>query len=169
MVEQNPHLISKKAMEQMSTTSGSQAPLMSEVFKKVHNAKVKAKKVEILKENNTPGLRMILKGAFDPKIQWDLPEGTPPFIANEAPEGTEHTVLENESKKLWHFIKGADDALTKGRKETLFIQVLEGLHKDEAEIVIAVKDKVLHRMFKGLNGNMVKDAFGWDENFMQKS
>ena len=122
MVEQNPHLISKKAMEQMSTTAGSQAPLMSEVFKKVHNAKVKSKKVEILKENDTPGLRMIIKGAFDPNIQWDLPEGTPPFIANEAPVGTQHTTLEGESKRLWHFVKGADPSLTKGRKETLLFK-----------------------------------------------
>ena len=51
---------------------GTGKPLFSEVFTKVNNAKVKAKKVEILKENDTPGLRRILKGAFDPKLQWDL-------------------------------------------------------------------------------------------------
>ena len=38
-------------------------------------------------------IRMILKGAFDPKIEWDLPPGIPPFIKNEVPEGTQHTYV----------------------------------------------------------------------------
>ena len=53
------------------------------------------------------------------------------------------------------------------RKETLFIQVLEGLHKDEAEVLLGVKDKKLNNMYKGLSESVVKEAFGWDDNFMQ--
>ena len=49
----------------------------------------------------------------------------------------------------------------------MFIQVLEGLHKDEAEVLIGVKDKKLNNMFKGLSESVVKEAFGWDDNFMQ--
>ena len=64
--------------------------------------------------------------------------------------GTEHTVLESESNKLWHFIVGGDNTLSKTRKETLFIQVLEGFHKDEAELLCNVKDKKLHNIYKGL-------------------
>ena len=64
---------------------------------------------------------------------------------------TQHTYLESESSKLWHFIRGGDDKLNRVRKETLFIQVLEGLHKDEAEVLIGVKDKKLNNMFKGLS------------------
>ena len=88
-------------------------------------------------------------------------------MANEAPAGTEHTYLESESGKLWHFIKGGDDKLNRVRKETLFIQVLEGLHKDEAEVLLGVKDKKLNNMYKGLSESVVKEAFGWDDNFMQ--
>ena len=68
-------------------------PLLSEVLKKVNNAKTKDKKVAILKEHDTEPLRMVIKSSFDPKIKWNIPEGTVPFKANEAEEGTEHTLL----------------------------------------------------------------------------
>jgi hypothetical protein len=45
--------------------------------------------------------------------------------------------------------------------------MLEGLHQSEAEIVVAAKDKSLHRKYKGLSANVVKEAFGWDEQYMQ--
>ena len=165
MVTQNPNLIPPKQMEASMTTSTSSKPLFSEVFKKVHNAKVKAKKIEVLKSYDTPGLRRILKGAFDPKIVWELPPGTPPFMANEAPAGTEHTVLYTESKRLWHFVKGADPKLTKARKEMMFIQMLEGLHADEAKLLLNVKDKNLNTVYKGLTDAVVKEAFGWNEEY----
>lgn len=165
MAERNPNLMSPEAMKQMAT-GGTGKLLFTEVFTKINNAKVKSKKVQILKENDTPGLRRILKGAFDPKIQWDLPKGTPPFMENEAPMGTEHTILESESNKLWHFIIGGDNTLSKTRKETLFIQVLEGLHKDEANLLCVVKDKKLHNSYKGLTPSVVKDAFGWNDDFI---
>jgi len=165
MVEQNPNLISPAAMASMAT-GGTGKQLFSEVFTKVNNAKVKSKKIEILKENDTAGLRRILKGAFDPKIIWDLPPGTPPYMANEAPAGTEHTDLERESSKLWHFIIGGDNTLSKTRKETLFIQILEGLHKDEAAVLIGVKEKKLHNLFKGLTAFVVKSAFNWNDDFI---
>jgi len=168
MVTQNPNLIPPKQMEASMSTSTSSKPLFSEIFTKVHNAKVKAKKIEVLKSYDTPGLRRILKGAFDPRIVWELPPGTPPYMANEAPAGTQHTYLESESSKLWHFIRGGDDKLNRVRKETLFIQVLEGLHKDEAEVLIGVKEKKLNNMYKGLSESVVKEAFDWDDNFMQK-
>ena len=81
-------------------------PLLSEVLKKVHNAKTKAKKIELLKEHDTDALRMIIKGSFDPNIEWLIPEGEVPFVKNDSPEGTEHTVLAMESKKLFRFIRG---------------------------------------------------------------
>ena len=110
-------------------------------------------------------MRQILKGAFDPKIDWDLPKGAPPFIANEAPVGTEHTYLDQEAKRLWHFVKGADDKLTKTRKEMMFIQMLEGLHSLEAKLLIAVKEKELNKVYKGLTDAVVKEAFGWNDEY----
>jgi len=142
-------------------------PLLSEVLKKVHNAKTKSKKVEILKEYDCDSLRMIIKSSFDPAIEWVIPEGEVPYKANEAEEGTEHTVLRRESRKLYHFIKGGNDALPLFKKENMFIQMLEGLHISEAELVIAAKDKSLHKVFKGLSDNVVKEAFEWNDNYQR--
>jgi aspartate-semialdehyde dehydrogenase len=165
MATQNPNLMSRAAMTTMSATSGSGKLLMHEILTKVNNAKDKPKKIEVLKQYDTPGLRRIIKGSFDPNIKWDLPEGTPPFIANEAPDGTEHSLLENESKKFWHFVVGADVATSKTRKETMFLQILEALSKGEASIAIAMKDKELHKHYKGLSTAVVKEAFGWNDEF----
>ena len=79
-------------------------------------------------------LRMVIKSSFDPKIKWVLPEGAVPYKPNEVPEGTEHTLLIKEAKRrLLHFIEGADNQTPRMRKETMFIQMLEGLHEDEAK------------------------------------
>ena len=145
--------------------AGSSAPLFSEIFTKVNNAKVKEEKIKSLKQNDSVPLRQILKGAFDPKIEWDLPEGTPPYKVNEAPAGTEHTLLFTETKRLWHFVKGADPKLSKTRKEMMYIQMLEGLHADEAKLLISVKEKNLNATYKGLTDAVVKEAFGWNDDY----
>ena len=139
--------------------------LYSEILDKVHKAKTKEQKVLILKQNNTEGLRMVLKSSFDPKIEWSIPEGEVPYRANDAPAGTEHTVLAMECKKLWHFIKGADAQTPQHKKEQMFIQMLEGLHESEADLLVAAKDKRLHQVYKGLSEPVVIEAFGWTENF----
>ena len=54
-------------------------PLLSEVLKKVHNAKSKDKKVEVLKQYDCEPLRMIIKSSFDPNIVWSIPSGEVPF------------------------------------------------------------------------------------------
>tara|TARA_A100001035_G_scaffold266946_1_gene250472 strand:- start:874 stop:1380 length:507 start_codon:yes stop_codon:yes gene_type:complete len=167
MAERNPNLIPPKAMEAMARTAGAGRELISEIFTKINNAKDKPKKVEVLRQYDSPGMRMILKGAFDPKIEWDLPPGTPPYIANEAPAGTEHTFLEVEAKRLYNFAKGGNDQLNKIRKETLFIQMLEGLHADEAKVLIDIKNKSLNKTYKGLTSEMVKEAFGWNADFVK--
>jgi len=142
-------------------------PLMSEVLDKVAKAKTKKQKVELLRQNNTDALRMVLKSSFDPRIEWDLPEGDVPYTPNEAPEGTEHNMLVHEARTLYHYIKGGNPKLTQNRRENMFIQLLEGLHRDEAELVVAAKDKGLHRKYKGLSSNVVREAFGWTEDYMQ--
>ena len=131
--------------------------LISEVIKKASNAKTKAEKIKILKENNTQALRSVLKWNFDPNITSDLPEGEVPYNRNDAPIGTEHTVLERESRNLWRFIKGAN-TLSRMKREQLFIQLLEGLHESEAEIVCLVKDKELQSKFR-ITHAVVKEAF----------
>lgn len=142
-------------------------PLMSEVLRKVHNAKTKDKKVEILKEYDSEPLRMIIKSSFDPNIKWVIPEGEVPFRRNESEEGTEHTLLFKEARKLYNFIEGGNNTIPRFRKENMFIQILEGLHSSEADLLIAAKDKRLHQVFKGLSENVVKEAFGWNDNYIR--
>ena len=158
-------IMPKNAMDAGQGGVGSSEPTIAEILTKVNNAKDKAKKIKVLQENNSESLRMVLKGSFDPNIKWALPSGTPPYIANEAPLGTEHTLLRNEAKRLWHFVEGADPDTTKTQKETMYIQILEGLHKSEAEVLLNMKDKALHRKYKGLSESVVKEAFGWNDQF----
>ena len=167
MAERNPNLIPPKAMKAMARTAGAGKELISEIFTKINNAKDKPKKIEVLRQYDTPGMRMILKGAFDPKIEWDLPPGTPPYIENEAPAGTEHTYLEVEAKRLYNFAKGVNDTINKIRKETLFIQMLEGLHASEAKVLLDIKNKSLNKTYKGLTSDMVKEAMGWNADFVK--
>ena len=168
MAEQNPNLMSPKSMAQTQGTMGSSQPLISEILQKVNNAKDKPKKIKVLKDHDSEALRQILKGAFDPKIEWELPEGTPPYMANEVPKGTEHTYLSDEARRLWHFVKGADMQMTKTQKETMFIQILEALHEEEAKLLLNVKDKRLNKVYKGLTEAVVRDAFNWKDDFTKK-
>tara|TARA_B100001248_G_scaffold177298_1_gene134682 strand:+ start:841 stop:1296 length:456 start_codon:yes stop_codon:yes gene_type:complete len=140
-------------------------PSLAEVLTKVNNAKTKDKKIAILKENDSEALRAIIKSSFDPNIQWVMPEGDVPYKPNDVPEGTEHTRLNQEYRQLWHYIKGADAKTPQFRKEQMFVQLLEGLHIDEAKVLCHAKDKVLHQKYKGLSDNVVKEAFGWNENY----
>ncbi len=141
-------------------------PLFSEILDKLGKIKSKKDKVSHLKEYNSDSLRMVIKASFDPKIKWSLPEGEVPFRANDAPEGTEHSVLSYEARKLWHYIEGGDPTLSQNKRETMFVQLLESLHPDEADILVAAKDKVLHQKYKGLSKNVVMEAFDWDDNYM---
>lgn len=131
--------------------------LISEVIKKASNAKTKTEKIKILKENNSQALRSILKWNYDPNIVSDLPEGEVPFTRNDAPIGTEHTVLEREYRNLWRFIKGAN-TLSNMKREQLFFQLLEGLHESEADIICLVKDGILQSKFR-ITHAVVKEAF----------
>jgi len=141
--------------------------LISEILDKVSKIKSKKDKVKFLQEHNTDSLRMVIKSAFDPKIKWLLPEGDVPYARNDAPEGTEHSVLAYESRKLYHFIEGGNASITQNKRELMFIQMLEGLHESEADVLCAAKDKVLHQKYKGLSEPVVKEAFSWNDEFMQ--
>ena len=140
--------------------------LISDILEKVSKVKTKKEKVTILQQYNHDALRMVIKSSFDPKIEWALPDGDVPYTRNDAPEGTEHSSLSYESRKLYHFIKGADNQISQNKRETMFVQMLEGLHESEAAVLVAAKDKKLHQMYKGLSKNVVVEAFNWDDNFM---
>jgi len=122
--------------------------LISEVLQKVSNAKTKAQKIKLLQEFNTPALRTILIVNYDESVIPLLPDGSVPYRPNDAPPGTEHTVLEHEYRKLYLFFKGGSSSLKQSKREDLFIQMLEGLQESEAEVLVAAKDKVLHKKYK---------------------
>jgi len=140
--------------------------LISEILDKVSKAKTKQNKIALLKEHDSPALRMVIKSSFDPKIKWSLPEGEVPFKRNEAPAGTEHSTLAYESRRLYHYIEGGNPSLSQTKRETMFVQMLEGLHDSEADVLVAAKDKSLHQAYKGLSANVVKEAFNWTDEYM---
>jgi len=151
-------------------------PLFSEICTKINNAKDKPKKIEILRQYRTPQFEMFLKAALDPNVEWLLPEGDVPFIPNEAPDGTEHTRLSQQMNICYNFVKLHRDKynlppvvgnprINGPRREMLFIQMLEGLHQDEANLIIMAKDKKVSKAFKGLTAKAVQEAYGWSENF----
>jgi hypothetical protein len=131
--------------------------LMHEVLQKVSNAKTKAQKVKLLEGFNTPALRAILIANFDESVISMLPDGEVPYKKNEAPEGTEHTLLAQEYRKLYLFFKGGAN-ISQTRRETLFIQLLEGLHQGEAEVLCLVKDKKIGKRWK-ITRQCVEQAF----------
>jgi hypothetical protein len=132
--------------------------LISEVLQKVSNAKTKAEKITLLRQYNTPALRSILIANFDESIVSMLPQGEVPFIPNDAPAGTEHTKLEHEYRKLYLFFKGGSDSLQQSKRESLFIQMLEGLQEEEANVLILIKDKTLGKKYK-ITRACVEEAF----------
>ena len=153
-------------------------PLFHEIFTKVNNAKDKPKKVAVLRKYDTPNLRNFLMCAFNPDIEWMLPEGDVPYMPNDAPDGTEHSSLAQEVRAIHIYVKRkvnnpaggpycvmGNPALNAAKREMLFIQLLEGLSAGEAECLCLAKDKTLHRKYKGLNANTVREAFGWNEDF----
>ena len=131
--------------------------LLHEVLQKVSNAKTKAQKIKLLQQFNTPALRQILIANFDESVISMLPEGDVPYKKNDAPEETEHTKLAHEYRKLYLFFKGGAN-VSQTRRETLFIQLLEGLHQGEAEVLTLMKDKKIGKRWK-ITRQCVEDAF----------
>ena len=166
--QSHPALTTRRGMEAMSESGRAVPPMMHEIATKVNNAKDKPRKLKVLKEHDSVPLRQVLKGAFDPNIEWLLPPGDVPYTANDAPVGTEHTLLQQEAKRLYLFTKGGDNTLSGTKRELIFIQMLEGLSAEEAAFLVTVVNKRVNNEYKGFTANLVKEAFNWNDNFMQK-
>ncbi len=131
--------------------------LMHEVLQKVSNAKTKKEKIKLLQEHNTNALRMLLIINFDDSVVSLLPPGDVPYTPNEAPEGTEHTILEKEARLLHHFFKGGSN-VSQVKREQMFVQMLEGLNAGEADALIKAKDKQIGKRWK-ITKATVSEAF----------
>ena len=166
--QSHPALATKRGMQALQDAGRAVPILMSEIATKINNAKDKPRKLKVLQDNDSVPLRQVLKGAFDPNIEWLLPTGDVPFRKNEAPIGTDHTLLSQEAKRLYLFTKGGDNTISNTKRETLFIQMLEGLSADEADFLVTVVNKKVNNKYKGFTANLVKEAFDWNDNFMKK-
>ena len=110
--QSHPALATIRGMQAMADAGRAVPPLMSEIATKVNNAKDKPRKLKVLKDHDSIPLRQVLKGAFHPDIKWLLPKGDNiPYTPNDAPLGTDHTILSQEAKRLYLFIEGGDLSL----------------------------------------------------------
>ena len=133
-------------------------PFLHEILELVNEQRTKAKRVAILKEYETPALKSIFIWNFDETVLSMIPEGHVPYKENEVPVGTDHTSLRREWKNLYHFVRGGNNTLTSLRRETMFIQILEGLHPEEARILCLIKDKQLQTRYK-ITYDIVREAY----------
>jgi len=128
-----------------------------DILKRVDEAKSRKEKIEVLQTYNHRGLRDVLQGAFDDSIEFNLPKGDAPYTP-----GSEHTfgsTLLKQSKRFKYFVKTPQRPKANVKIETIFIQMLESLHPEEAQIVVWMKDKSLDGKYKGLTKKLVTDAF----------
>jgi hypothetical protein len=125
------------------------------------NAKATRKaRVELLRFHDSFTLRVLLKQALDPRLTYKLPEGNVPYRPLVVPVGENPTDLFHETRRLHYFLDpscGGHATLKQHKREQLFIQVLEGLHHDEARILVGVKEKSLKPW--NIDESLVNEAF----------
>lgn len=107
------------------------------------------------KMRGNAALKYVFEYAFDPSKKFVLPEGDPPFKKDPAPQGMSKGNLMMELRKLYIFCR---KDLTPVRRESLFIQLLENIHPDEAKLVLAIKDQKLTKLYPKITHKLVYDA-----------
>ena len=159
-------------------------PFVFEILDAASSQKSKAKKVEALRRYEHPSVKMIFIWNFDSSVISLLPPGEVPYgetnaqttfagtlsdnLIKEAQggesatgqdlDGRGKTSLRREYQNLYHYVKGGNDKLTTTRREMMFINLLEGLHPRETEILILTKDKKLTDKYK-ISLDVVKEAY----------
>lgn len=129
--------------------------LVYEVIEMAGKVRSKKDKIEILKKHESWALRDLLKGMYDDRIQWNLPEGAPPYEPNEGHNAPSNFLKENT--KLKYFVKnGPYKDMNPLKRERMFIGILEGIHPRDAELLIKMKDKI---PLKEVPKVVVQDAF----------
>ncbi len=131
------------------------ALLVHEVLEKARKQKTKAEKIKVLKENETWALKDILRGTFDDSVQWNLPNGEPPYTPNK--EESAPANLLREHKKFGYFVKGGPgDKLPSVKRERIFFEIIEGIHPEDARLVV---NMICKKSPQGITKAIVKDAF----------
>ena len=114
---------------------------ISEILKKASQLKNEQEIIAYLRENNSVALETVLRGAYDPTIVWDLPEGAAPFKRNDLVD-QQHRFYA-ECRRIYLFIKGGNPNLKPLRREALFIEFLESIDPEDADLINTIKDKKL--------------------------
>ena len=143
--------------------------LISEVLQRVSNAKTKTEKIDLLQRYKSPALTKILLCNFAKNIHFMFPEGQTPFNALDMPKGIQHQVLFREHRLIDKMIKKevkgvvyygcsgkTSPSIQQLKKEALWIQLLESLHADEAELLDLIKDKKLTDRYKITKANVIE-------------
>ena len=129
---------------------------LPKILREVARAKNKDEKKATLIRYDNGALREILKHAFHPDIKFLLPTGNPPY-KSVVDDSDNPTYLYGLIRKLYLFVEGGNPNLKPARREYLFIEMLESIHSQEAELLLQVKDKKLK--CRGLTYNLVKETF----------
>lgn len=137
------------------------APLryVDEVFDKIDKASGD-EKVALLKEwGSKHPYNMLLSLNFDDRVQFDLPEGMPPYKRDESQHpDTYQTTLSQQIKRLGAIIKGRNN-LPRLKREAIFIQVLEGIPHKEADVLVFAKDGALNELYPTITRELVAEHF----------
>lgn len=126
---------------------------LSQILKETSEQKTKKERIAYLKKNTNPALNKLLRYAYGKDMKFLLPEGAPPFKPSKFDEPN---ALYQEVRRLYLFVEGGQQGLTQLRRESLFIETLEFVDKEDAELLISVKDKKLP--YKNLNEDVVREA-----------
>ena len=132
--------------------------LVSEVLEEAGKIVKRDDRIKFLQLNKSPGLTDILRIQYDDTIVSALPEGAPNYRQDDAPKDYQYTILNKAYTQFKYFFKGpiAND-MKPLKRESLFLNLLETLHVEEAELLVAAKDKKLK--CKGITKKLVRDAF----------
>jgi len=132
--------------------------LISEVLTEAGQLSKKEERIKFLRMNKSPGLTDILRINYDETIVSALPEGAPSYKQDDAPKGYEYTRLNKAYTQFKYFFKGPiANKMKPLKREGLFLNLLESLNPEEAELLIAAKDKKMK--YKGITKKLVGDAF----------
>lgn len=134
-----------------------------EILELVVAAPTKTEKIAVLQRYNNTTLQQILRLNFDPNVKIDLPAGPAPYKARrDVPVELTESNLYNEARRLYLFEAGHPKrpaGLKKLQQENIWIQILEGIHHTEADMLNLVKDKKLSSAYKGLTEALIREAF----------
>lgn len=131
---------------------------ISEILKQANDIESVNERIEFLKANNSNALQTILTICFDESVESLLPKGAPPYKQFKGTEAKGALYPPKNLNKLKIFFKGNDyDDIKQSKRENLFIGFLESLDAEDAELIIAIKDKEIP--YRKISKSFIMKAF----------